>query len=170
MHVVLVGQMAVGKTTVARALGARLDRPVRDSDDDLTAARGISGRELAETEGVDALHRWEALHLLGALAEPTPSVVAAAASVVDDPGCRRALIAHVVVWLRASARTLADRIPTSGHRRALGLDPVRELTALGAERDALYREVADLALDVDDTGPDRVAAVILGGLPPAARA
>ena len=74
-HIVVVGSMAVGKSTVGRALAARLDRPFRDSDDDLEAARGPDRSRLAEREGVDALHRWEAEHLLAALAGTPPAVV-----------------------------------------------------------------------------------------------
>src|SRR4030095_2586248 len=110
-HVVVVGSMAVGKSTVGRALAARLRRPFRDSDEDLEAARGVTGRELAQREGVDALHRWEAKHLQAALAGTQPAVVAAAASVVDDDASLAALREPFVVWLRAPAAVLAQRIP-----------------------------------------------------------
>src|ERR671911_539129 len=102
-HVVLVGGMAVGKTTVGWRVAVSLRRPLRDSDIDLEAARGTSGRELAERDGTAALHRWEADHLLRALASPEPQVVAAAASVVDDDRCLHALAAPFVAWLRAPA-------------------------------------------------------------------
>src|SRR4029450_13513392 len=80
-HIVVVGSMAVGKSTVGRGLAARLGRPFRDSDADLGATGGGTGRGLAEREGVEALHRWEAGHLLTALEGSQPAVVAAAASV-----------------------------------------------------------------------------------------
>ena len=103
MHVVLVGPMGVGKSSVGRGVAEALGRPLRDSDDDLAAERGIRGRELAATEGVDALHAWEAEHLLRSLASAEPSVIAAAASVVDDPRAAAALAEPFVVWLRAPA-------------------------------------------------------------------
>jgi shikimate kinase len=165
VHVVLVGPMAVGKSTVARRLGARLGWPVRDSDDDLQAERGFSGRELASNAGVDALHRWEAAHLRRSLAATTPAVVAAAASVVEDPLCRDAMAGQLVVWLRAPASVRADRMSSSGHRRALGADPAGALAALDADRAELYQAVADVAVDAGEAGPDEIVATILDHMP-----
>jgi shikimate kinase len=169
--------MAVGKSTVGRALATRLGRPFRDSDDDLAATRGLTGRALAERDGVQALHRWEAEHLLTTLAEVRPVVVAAAASVVDDAACRAALGEPFVVWLRAPATVLARRMDSDasahGHRRRLGdLDAVAELEARRADR---FGAVADLTIDtvVDGTttDPDAIVAAILAALrfPPPGR-
>lgn len=175
-HVVVVGPMAVGKSTVGRELAARLGRPFRDSDDDLAATRGLTGRALAERDGVKALHHWEAEHLLAALAEPQPVVVAAAASVVDDAACRAALREPFVVWLRAPATVLARRMDADAgaadHRRRLGgPDAVAELEASRAGR---FEAVADLTIDtvVDGatTPPDAIVASILAALPPRAPA
>jgi shikimate kinase len=165
MHVVLVGPMAVGKSTVARRLAARLGWPVRDSDEDLQAARGFSGRDLAATAGVDALHRWECSHLGRSVAVPTPTVVAAAASVVEDPLCREALADQFVVWLRAPASVREARMRSQGHRRTLGPDPVGAMATLDAERADLYAAVAGLTIDTGGAGPDEIVATILGHLP-----
>jgi shikimate kinase len=173
-HVVVVGSMAVGKSTVGRALAARLGRPFRDSDDDLEATRGLTGRALAGREGVEALHRWEAEHLLTALAETRPAVVAAAASVVDNPACLAALQEPFVVWLRAPAAVLAQRMadgaPADDHRRPLGdSTAVAELEARRAGR---FDAVADLTIDTvaggKATSPDAIVAMILSALQPAA--
>jgi shikimate kinase len=173
-HVVVVGSMAVGKSTVGRALAARLGRPFRDSDDDLEATQGLTGRALAEREGVDALHRWETEHLRAALAGTQPAVVAAAASVVDDDACLAALREPFVVWLRASAGVLARRIAdgTRGddHRRPLGdATAVAELQAHRADR---FAAVADLTIDTvadgTTTSPDAIVGTVLAALQPAA--
>src|SRR5262245_1261902 len=110
-HLVVVGPMAVGKSTLAEALAGWAGRPLRDSDDDLMAARGVTGRQLAEAEGIDALHLWEADDLRLALVDPTPSVIAAAASVVDMASCREALAAPFVISLTAPADVRAARAP-----------------------------------------------------------
>lgn len=165
--------MAVGKSTVGRALAARLGRPFRDSDDDLAATRGMTGRALAEREGVDALHRWEAEHLLTTLAGTQPTVVAAAASVVDDAACLAALREPFVVWLQAPAAVLARRIAgdagAADHRRPLGdATAVAELEARRADR---FRAVADLTIDTVSHGtttrPDAIAEAIMADLEPA---
>jgi shikimate kinase len=173
-HVVVVGSMAAGKSTVGRALADRLGRPFHDSDDDLEATRGLTGRALAEREGVHDLHRWEAEHLLAALAGTRPAVVAAAASVVDDAACLAALRDPFVVWLRAPAAVLARRMAAGergdDHRRTLrGARAVAELEARRADR---FAAVADLTIDTVADGttrtPDAIVATILAALQPAA--
>ena len=169
-HIVIVGAMAVGKSTVGRLLAARLHRPFRDSDDDLAATRGVTGRELTEREGVEALHRWEAEHLLRTLGDPQPMVVAAAASVVDDAACRAALRGQFVVWLRAPAPVLARRLAAEGHRddhrRRLAGTDAEQLAAGRADR---FAAVADLPLDTVTDGttrsPDEIVTTIVTALP-----
>jgi|SRR5215510_3865569 len=159
--------MAVGKTTVGRALADRLGRPFRDSDADLAATRGLTGRTLAQREGVDALHRWEAQDLLDALAGSEPVVVAAAASVVDDAACLAALRDPFVVWLRAPATLLSRRMAggsgADDHRRPVG--DTLAVAALEAERARRFGAVADLTVDTVTKGtarsPDAIVAAIV---------
>ena len=78
---------------IGRALAEGLGRPFRDSDADLLARTGRSARDLAAADGVEALHAIELQHLIDALADPTPAVIGAAASVIDTPVGRTALAA-----------------------------------------------------------------------------
>lgn len=161
-HLVLVGSMGVGKSTVGRLLAAGLGRPLRDSDVDLEAGQRRTGRTVAAESGVDELHRWEAEHLLQVLGEPEPAVVTAAASVVDDDRCVEALGQAFVVWLRASPATLARRIAGRSHRRELGPDLAAALHRLEARRAPRYAAVADLTVDVDTSAPEQTAEQVLG--------
>jgi shikimate kinase len=163
-HLVVVGPRAVGKSTVGRMVAAELGWPWRDSDRDL-AATGGRGRELARAEGVDALHRCEAEHLLTALQRAEPSVIAAAASVVEDPRCLEALREPFVVWLWAPPDVLVSRLARGGHRRDLGPDPQLALLALAQRRDRLYGQVADLTIDASRLAPTQAAEAILARLP-----
>ena len=49
-HIVLVGLMGAGKTTVGRRLAARLGWPWHDSDAEITASTGLTVRELSARE------------------------------------------------------------------------------------------------------------------------
>jgi shikimate kinase len=90
-HLVLIGLMGTGKTTLGRLAAARLGWPLSDSDAEIQAREGASVRELQERWGAGGLHRLEATILLEALARPEPSVICAAASTIDDERCRAAL-------------------------------------------------------------------------------
>ena len=159
-HVVLVGLMGAGKTTVGERLARDLGVPFVDGDAALRGATGRDAATIAAADGVPALVALEARVLLDALAAPGPSVVAAAASVVDDPGCRRALREPgiAVVRLRARPRTLAARHATAGHRRPLGPDLVAGFAAQSRARAARFAAVRPLiTIDVDDREVEVVA-------------
>jgi shikimate kinase len=165
-HVVVVGTMGAGKTTTGQLLAHRLDRPFVDSDERITEARGATAAELADEEGIDAVHRLEAAVLLEALDEAAPSIVAAAASVVTDRSARARLRRDdvTVVWLRGRPETLAARVEPGDHRPLLAEDPEAVLARLDAERTPLYEEVADVTVDVDGRTPRQIAAEVELGL------
>jgi shikimate kinase len=150
-HIVLVGLMASGKTTIGRKVASRLGWRHVDSDAELEAVRGRTAREINAAEGIDRLHRLEAELLLAALAEPTPGVISAAASTIEDPACREALTRPdvAVVWLRAEPRTLAARLHPGGHRPELGPDPEAYLEAQAARRNPLFESVHPIAIDIE---------------------
>lgn len=164
-HLVLVGLMATGKSTVGRILAETLGRPLLDSDDQVEAMTGRTVREIWRADGEPAFRRLETAALTEALADPTPSVVAGAGGVVLAEENRVLLAAdHVdVVWLRATPATLVARVAAAadGHRPLLDDDPAGMLERMEADRRALYESVADRIVDVDDRAPDEVAAAIL---------
>lgn len=152
--------MGSGKTTVARILAERLDRPLIDSDDQLEARYGSTGRELAAERGVPWLHQAEAEALRKALDSSTPAVIAAAAS-TGDRADLAARIESESVWavlLVGDAEVLAARARSGVHRRSIDVRRSRELAEKRNER---LREVVDIVVDVTRIGPDRVADRIL---------
>lgn len=164
-HVVLVGMMATGKTTVGRLVADALRRPLVDSDQQVEARTGRTVREIWERDGEPAFRRLEADALADALAAPTPSVIAAAGGVVLDPG-NRALLTGAearVVWLRADTATLTERLRAADdvHRPLLDTDAEGTLGRMHRERARLYAEVSDHVIDVDGRAVDDVVADIL---------
>ncbi|GAA3441715.1 shikimate kinase [Planomonospora venezuelensis] len=160
--IVVTGLMGSGKTSVARILAAGLGRELRDSDPDIAARYG--GETAAQTvalEGKEALHRREAEHLRESLAERPAAVVAAAASVVDDPACRAALEPALVVWLDAPPAVLAERMRSGAHRPHFEPDLEAMLVKQRTRRGPLFAEVADLTFDVSLLTPEQVAAEVL---------
>jgi shikimate kinase len=167
-HIVLIGLMASGKTTVGVALATRLGRPFVDNDAQLQARTGHSAREIAITEGADGLHRREAEALVAALAMPTPAVVAAAAAAPLEPDVAAALRSHDVVYLRAPPAVLAARlagVPVhDDHRPFVAADPRAVLDAQFAERDATYLALATVTVDSGGTAPESIVDEIIAAL------
>lgn len=164
-HVVLVGMMGSGKSTVGRLLAGLLDRPLVDSDTQVQARTGRSVRQIFESDGEAAFRRLEAEALADAVAGP-PAVIAAAGGSVLDPANRDLLKrAGTVVWLRADPEVLAPRATRGSHRPLLAVDPAGTLRRLDAERAELYAEVADHVVDVSRATPAELARTIAGLLP-----
>jgi len=142
-HIVVIGPMAAGKTTVGRGIAERLGLDFVDSDEQIRDLTGSSGAEIAEGEGVDALHQMELEVFWKAMSAPTPSVIAAAASVIEDAEVREALLGSRCVWLHAEDDTRRRRRASSSHRREV----TEKEAILLKERDPLFAGCADVRID-----------------------
>src|SRR3546814_20661141 len=76
----------------------------------------MTAAEVADSEGIDALHDMEAQIALDALASTTPAVIGPAASTIEVDAVREALAHHLVVWPKAPASYLAERAVEQEHR------------------------------------------------------
>lgn len=162
----LIGPRGSGKTTVGRALAARLGWAFADADDHIEAAAGATIAALFAAEGEAGFRDHESA-ALAELCGRADHVVATGGGAVLRPSNRDLLRASgFVVWLDVSPETAWARLqadPTTAARRpnltaAGGLAEVR---ALITAREPLYRETAHLRLPADDPSPDAAAAAIL---------
>lgn len=162
-HLVFVGLMGVGKTTVARVVADRLGRRVFDSDAIIESRHGRTVREIFADEGEASFRALETEVLVEALASSEPLVIAAAGGVVLSEANRQALKASgaKVVWLCADPSTLVERVSGGGHRPLLDGDAAGTLQRMFNEREALYREVADAIVLVDNRSVSDVVEAVL---------
>jgi shikimate kinase len=166
-HLVLVGLMGVGKTTVGMRLAEILGWSLVDSDAQVEARVGRTVREIFERDGEPAFRVLETEALRDALDGPGPTIVAAAGGVVLSEGNRRLLQRPnvEVVWLRADPSVLVERAAGGDHRPLLEDDPAGVLARMAVDREPLYREVADVTVDVAGLTPDQVAETVLAAVP-----
>lgn len=168
--VALVGLPGTGKSTLAPLLAGLLDRRPLDLDRAVEEAEGCSVAALFE-QG-EAVFRDAEERALGAALASGPTVIATGGGVVLRAANRRALGAAEVVWLRAPVAVLVARLAGQSHGRPLlAHDPAAALAALATEREPLYREVADVVVDIDGLDPSAVAVEVvrrLGAASPSA--
>lgn len=161
-HIFLVGAMGAGKSTLGAALAARLGLGFIDLDARIVAAAGMTIPAIFDCEGEAGFRTRETRALHAALME-SPSVVATGGGVVLHEANRTAMRgAGLVVYLHVSADEQLRRVAGDGNRPLLATaDPAQRLAQLQAQREPLYRDIADIILSTDAQTPEQLAAALV---------
>lgn len=146
----LVGLPGAGKTTLGRQMARRLDKPFIDADIELEARLGVSIPTVFEIEG-EVVFRDREEAVLADLTTRTNFVLATGGGAVIRAGNRERLSQNgSVLYLHATPQMVWQRVRHNRHRPLLNTrDPLGRLEELYAQRDALYREVADWVIESD---------------------
>jgi shikimate kinase len=157
----LVGFMAAGKTTVARALAARLGWRADDVDELIEARERRTVADIFARHGEPYFRAIER-DILRLLLPLRHLVVATGGGTFMDPENRTAInLDGVSVWLDVPFEELLARIPADG-RRPLAADRA-QLERLYVLRQTAY-SCARLRIDARGAGPDEVAERIMEAL------
>jgi shikimate kinase len=165
-HVVLLGLMGAGKTSVGRRVAERLGRPLLDGDEVLSERTGgKTAADIVDAEGGEHLHVLEAEIALDMLRSGSPAVIGPAASVIEVEAVRDALAGHFVVWLTGPVERLATDAASKPHRPFVDDgDPLELLSRQMAVREPLVLPIADLTIDVYSMSKDDQADAIVAAL------
>jgi shikimate kinase/3-dehydroquinate synthase len=159
-HLVLIGFMGAGKTTLGREVASRLGRGFLDLDAAIEERAGKSIPELFDERGEEGFRRIEAHAVSVALADPEPAVIALGGGAVTTPENREALAAHAFTLMReVDVDTAWARVRRSS--RPLAQDEAR-FRQLFVERRPLYREVADAVVTDADSAVLAAAGIHYG--------
>ncbi len=146
-HLVLVGLMGVGKSTIGAECGRRLERPFVDIDTIIEEQEGITVSELFSSRGESTFRDREREVIARVLASTDSQIVAPGGGAVLDPGSRKLFRSQaIVVWLQAPVEVLVHRIGEGATRPLLDDSPADTLHRLEQERDHAYREVAHVVV------------------------
>ena len=164
-NVYLVGMMGAGKTTAGRLLARRLKRAFLDSDQEIERRCGVKIPVIFEIEGEAGFRQREAA-VITELTALQDVVLATGGGAILAPESRRLLAARgTVVYLHAPPESLYERVRQDRSRPLLATpDPRARLAALYAERDPLYREVADIVIDTGRQSAQSLARQLLSRL------
>jgi shikimate kinase len=161
-HLVLIGLMGAGKTTVGRRCAQRLERDFVDTDDVAVHLAGMPIEDLWAAGGEAAFRAAERDALAEVCRSPVPLVIASGGgTVVDADNRRRLRDAGFVVWLRAPAAVLADRVGDGDDRPLLRGDSRANLERLLALREPAYTAAADATVDTEGRGVEDVVEAVL---------
>ena len=158
--IVLVGFMGAGKTTVGRLLAAKLGVPFTDSDHVIEDRAGKPIRQIFADDGEAAFRALEHQVIADLLGGPD-IVLAVGGGAVEHALTRKLLAEAPVAFLRVGYAEAHRRVGGDGGRPMLARPDIADVYA---GRQAAYRAVATLAIDVDGRSPADIAAVILDRL------
>ncbi|HEU4372237.1 MAG TPA: bifunctional shikimate kinase/3-dehydroquinate synthase AroKB [Telluria sp.] len=150
--------MGAGKTTIGRILARKLGKRFIDSDHEIEARTGASIPWIFEIEGEDSFRRREA-EVIRDLCAEEGVVLATGGGAVLNAATRASLQSRgTVIYLRANVNSIMLRVAHDKNRPLLQTaDPRRRVEELMAQREPLYREIAQLVID---TGRPNVQSMV----------
>lgn len=142
--------MGAGKTTIGRQLARDMDKVFYDSDRELEERTGADIPLIFDIEGEAGFRRREKA-VVAELAGLTDIVLATGGGAILDPDNRAALRTNgFVIYLHAPLRRLYERTRRDRNRPLLQTEnPRKAIEELMAQRDPLYRSIADLIVETD---------------------
>lgn len=160
-HIILVGFMGTGKTTVGELLARRLGRRMIDTDHDLEERRGKSIADIFRTEGEARFRELEHRILADWVHSPVPLVVTTGGGIVLRPDNVTLMKERGwVVALQAERDALIRRLRQDTSRPLLAGDLEKRIDHLLAERRHAY-DFADVTVDTSHRTPGEVVEVIM---------
>jgi len=162
-NIFLVGPMGAGKSAVGRQLARTLHLSFMDSDDEIESRTGVDIPFIFEKEGEPGFRKRE-VAAIDDLTKIDGVVLATGGGAIVDPESRSRLGGRgFVVYLYTSVDQQVARTSKGRERPMLENGDRRKiLEGLLAERDPLYREIADLVVDTDGRKVHSVASEIIG--------
>jgi len=154
-HILLIGFMGSGKSTIGRKLARRYRRLLLDTDEGIAQAAGMTIPEIFAAEGEAGFRAREQAYL-ESLTTADPAIISCGGGVIVNEVSRE-LVRKLgtVVYLHVEAEEAVARISHPETRPLLqGDTPPAELLA---RRMPLYRASADIMLDTSGKNPGAVA-------------
>lgn len=145
-HLVLIGPMASGKSTLGQHFAAQHGLTFVDTDRKIVAKHG-SIPSIFATQGEHGFREIEAREVAAVLsAAGEPSVISLGGGAILDTGTQQLLASCDVVFLDADLETVRPRIQRDSSRPLLAGDPVERWLEMSRRRRPTYRKLADFVL------------------------
>lgn len=157
-HIVLVGLMGAGKTSVGRQLAQQLDLKFIDTDLEIEYAAGLGISDIFEIYGEASFRDLEEKVIERVLKEPPPTVIATGGGAYMSEKTQKNIKKYgTSFWLKADLDMLVERIVTTVHRPKLQKGDRREtLKKMIDVRYPVYAR-ADHTVDVDKSTASQMA-------------
>ncbi|MBM3556248.1 MAG: helix-turn-helix domain-containing protein [Alphaproteobacteria bacterium] len=148
-RIALVGLRGAGKTTLGRALAAKLDVAFIRLDEEVEREAGMDLGEIFSLSGQAGYRRFERQALERIVRDHGRAVIETGGSLVSEPGTYGLLLETcLTVWITATPEDHMTRVIAQGDHRPIAgsREAMDDLKRILAGRETLYRK-ADLIID-----------------------
>lgn len=155
--------MGAGKSTIGKQLAKELKLEFYDADQEIEARTGAAIAWIFDMEGEEGFRKREAA-VIDELSQLSGIVLATGGGAILNADNRNRLAARgTVVYLCATVEQQMQRTARDKRRPLLQTEepPESTLRELMAERDPLYREIADMVVTTDSRTVRSVAAEVV---------
>ncbi|KHE73135.1 shikimate kinase [Halobacillus sp. BBL2006] len=148
----LIGFMGSGKSTVAKQLSEKLGQPYIEMDESIEKQEGMSIAEMFSHYG-ESYFRKKEMEFLENISKDV--IVSTGGGVILSEENRRVLSKGIVVYLKASWKTIVNRLEEDTSRPLWKGDLEEKQTRFN-ERLPVYEAIADHIIIVDDKSPELI--------------
>lgn len=165
-NIVLIGFMGSGKTTVGKALAARLNMDFLDTDEYIVQNEGMSISEIFEKKGEEEFRRIETDTLIRLRDSVTGTVFSTGGGMpLREDNARLLKEIGKVCYLTAANWIIYDRVKDDTGRPLLqGDDPYGRICSLMKEREPLYKRACDKQVDTNSNDVNEIVDYIIDNM------
>lgn len=159
-NIVFIGFMGSGKTTIGRRVAAKFGIDFYDTDEYIKKCEKMSVYDIITKKGHTYFEGAERFAVTN-LADHQNCLISTGGGTIIDPYNREILKKNgILVWLRASAKTVYDNTNRSHNKRAeICNASIEEIDKMLKEREEFYKD-CDIVVDVDDKDIDKIVSYI----------
>ncbi|MFN5539403.1 MAG: shikimate kinase [Candidatus Melainabacteria bacterium] len=171
---ILIGMMGSGKTTIGKALAGTLGFNFKDTDMLIESDQSKTIKEIVELKGIDYFRDLET-DLLNKLAEQNSnqtfvkSVISSGGGIVlrkENHSLLKSL--GKIVWLKAKAETIVERIKNDTSRPLIEAEneteKIKKIKEILNARSETYHDIADIIVEVEQKSINEIINLIISSL------
>ena len=161
-NIFLIGPMGSGKTTIGKKLANKVSKKFYDSDDEIKKNTGADIPLIFEIEG-DSGFRVREKKVISELVLLDNIVLSTGGGAILDNENRSMLVENgFIIYLKSSAERIYKRTSGDKSRPLLQVsDRLGRIKEILAERESIYKSLADEIIEIDTIGINEIIKKIL---------
>lgn len=154
-HIVLIGFMGTGKTTIGYKLADKLGCAFFDTDKEIILSEGMSIDKIFTEKG-EEYFRLAETEVLNKVIDNPPAIIATGGGIILSSINREIISKQYPVLLEASSTEIYNRIANSTERPLIKANIKNKIETLLEERAELYKALAVTSISTDNKSVEQI--------------